>query len=285
MNAIMLGFLAESSIHCGAGRSAGIIDLPVAREAATDYPFIAGSGVKGALRDRAQRVARGDVEALFGKPDHAGKLLVSDARLLLLPVRSLTGAYRWVTSPLVLERYRRDRARCGLADLLPAIKSPPSGDAPGAFSHGQGKLYLEERELTIAGPCPPKIIEAINPLIRHPDTSQRLATQLAIVGDDELAWFCRYAVPVQARNVLDDDTKQSTNLWYEESLPPDTLLYTLVVARDAAARTALTELFPESDPYLQLGGNETVGHGWVAATLQSAASPVIERTAARGGAS
>ncbi|TMQ07372.1 MAG: type III-B CRISPR module RAMP protein Cmr4, partial [Deltaproteobacteria bacterium] len=125
MNAIMIGFLAESSIHCGAGRSAGIIDLPVAREAATDYPFIAGSGVKGALRDRAQRLGRGDTEALFGKHDHAGKLLISDARLLLLPVRSLAGAYRWVTSPLLLERYRRDCARCGLPVAVPEITMPP----------------------------------------------------------------------------------------------------------------------------------------------------------------
>ena len=85
----MFGFLAETSIHCGAGRSAGIIDLPVAREAATDYPFIAGSGLKGALRDRAESLGRSDVAKLFGNPDQAGRLLVSDARLLLLPVLGL----------------------------------------------------------------------------------------------------------------------------------------------------------------------------------------------------
>jgi len=286
MNAMMLGFLAESSIHCGAGRSAGIIDLPVAREAATDYPFIAGSGLKGALRDRAERLGRGDIDEVFGRQDHAGKLLVADARLLLLPVRSLSGAYRWVTSPLLLERYRRDCMRCGFSAKLGEIPGPSSGDTPGALADGKGKLYLEERELTITGPCPAGVIEAIGPLIRHPDTKQRLDAQLAIVGDDEFAWFCRYAVPVQARNVLaKDGTKQSENLWYEESLPPDTLFYTLVVARDAAARTALAEMFPDSDPYLQLGGNETVGHGWVAATLQSHAGPATERAAARGGAS
>src|SRR3954462_11795203 len=92
----MLGFLAETAIHCGAGRSAGIIDLPVAREAATDYPFIPGSSAKGALRDLARRrnFTEDELHRVFGKHDHAGNLLISDARLLLLPVRCLSGAYR-----------------------------------------------------------------------------------------------------------------------------------------------------------------------------------------------
>lgn len=262
MKTTMLGFLAESAIHCGAGRSAGIIDLPVAREAATDYPFVAGSGLKGALRDRARSLGRSDAEvgAVFGRQEHAGKLLVSDARLLLLPVRSLTGAYRWATCPLILERYRRDLARCGIATKL---RVPQVGAAE-ARTRGAGKLYLEERELSIVGDVPADVVEAIGPLVRHPETRERLASQIAIVGNDELAWFCRYGVPLQARNVLEDGTKRSKNLWYEESLPPDTLLYALTTARDDEARLAVAALFPAADPYLQIGGNETVGHGWVA---------------------
>lgn len=285
MKTTMLGFLAESAIHCGAGRSAGIIDLPVAREAATDYPFVPGSGVKGALRDRAERLGRADVNELFGREDHAGKLLLSDARLLLLPVRSLTGSYRWVTSPLLLERYRRDCARCGLPAKLSAVRVASTGDAPGALAPGRGTLYLEERELTITGACPSEVIEAIGPLVRHDDTRKRIASQLVIVGDDELAWFCRYAVPVQARNVLDKDgSKRSKNLWYEESLPQDTLLYTLAMARDDAAQDAVTEMFPDRDPYLQLGGNETVGQGWVAVALQLGTATGHDRASSRGGA-
>jgi CRISPR-associated protein Cmr4 len=268
MKTTMLGFLAESAIHCGAGRSAGIIDLPIAREAATDYPFIAGSGLKGALRDRAQSLARTDVDDLFGKQDQAGKLLVSDARLLLLPVRCLTGSYRWVTSPLLLERYRRDLARCGIATSWKLPTTQPGE----ALTSGSGKLYLEERELAITGAPPEDVIQAIAPLVRHPETSARLKSQLAIVGDDDLAWFCRYAVPLQARNVLDDATKRSVNLWYEESLPPDTLLYTLVTARNEAARAAVVAMLPNADPYLQIGGNETVGHGWVSVSIHGSAS-------------
>ena len=54
MKAAMLGLLAETPIHPGAGRGMGVVDLPVAREAATDYPVIVGSSLKGALRDRVE---------------------------------------------------------------------------------------------------------------------------------------------------------------------------------------------------------------------------------------
>jgi CRISPR-associated protein Cmr4 len=270
MKTTMLGFLAEAAIHCGAGRSAGIIDLPIAREAATDYPFIAGSSLKGALKDRAERLGRNDVAEIFGKPDHTGRLLVSDARLILLPVRSLNGAYRWVTCPLALERYGRDLARCRLPANMPAMTVDRTRDMAGALSHeGSGTLYLEERELAIRGECPAEVFEALRPLIRHDKTRDRLASQTVILGDDEFAWFCRYAVPIQARNVLEDGTKRSRNLWYEESLPPDTVLYALAMARDEGTRAALAGLFPDDDPYLHVGGNETVGHGWLAVSIRS----------------
>src|SRR5208282_3302509 len=55
MNTQIVGLVAETSIHPGAGQSSGIIDLPVAREAATDYPFVPGSSVKGALLGLARQ--------------------------------------------------------------------------------------------------------------------------------------------------------------------------------------------------------------------------------------
>jgi len=264
MKTTIIGLLAETAIHCGAGRSAGVVDLPVAREATTDFPFIAGSGVKGALRDRARGgFPRDTIDALFGKEDRAGKVLVSDARLLLLPVRCLNGSYRWLTSRLVIERYYRDLARCGIAASMPEVPDLRRIDGvAGALGAGTGTLYLEEREFQLRGACPADLHASLGTLVRPAATRTRLASQVVIVADDDFAWFCRYAMPVQARNRLAEHTKQSMNLWYEESLPPDTLLYSLISTRDDAARSVLSGLFTESDPYLQLGGNETVGHGW-----------------------
>ena len=66
---------------------------------------------------------------------------------------------------------------------------------------------------------------------------------------------------MHAHNVLNDETKASTNLWYEESLPPDTLLYVVALYRQQATADHLGRLFER--PWLQLGGNETTGQGWL----------------------
>ncbi len=262
MNATMLGLLAESPIHPGSGRSMGVVDLPVAREAATNYPVLVGSSLKGALRDKANAK---DADHYFGKPDQAGELRVSDGRLLLLPVRSLTGTYRWATCRHLIERFRRDLARANLAraDLEPPPELP-SIDQEHVLATGDGTLFLEERQFHIAEKPPQAIVDTIKPLLLHQETQDRLDAQLAILNDEDFAWFARYGLAIQARNVLEDGTKKSKNLWYEETLPPDTVMYTLISGRGGKAHETLGVLFPEDDPYLQVGGNETVGQGWFA---------------------
>ncbi len=264
MNMVMLGLLAETPIHPGTGRSMGVVDLPVAREAATDYPLLVGSSLKGALRDKAETKKSEAVDERFGRPDHAGDLLVSDGRLLLLPVRSLTGSFRWATCPHLIERYRRDLARAGLA---PRPEIPPV--EPGsALAAGHGSLFLEERQFRISRDAPADLIKAIEPVVLHDETRKRLGSQIAVLHDDDFAWFVRYGLSIQARNVLEDGTKKSKNLWYEETLPPDTIMYALVMGRRDETLDWLEALFPEGDPYVQAGGNETVGQGWLAVTVR-----------------
>ena len=270
MNATMLGLLAETPIHPGTGRGMGVVDLPVAREAATDYPVLVGSSLKGALRDKMETAKTDHANARFGVRDRAGDLLVSDARLLLLPVRSLTGSYRWATCPHVVERYRRDLARAGLAPH----PNVPRVDRGAVLTSGEGSLFLEERQFNISGEPPDDLAKAIEPLLLHAPTQDRVADTLAILQDDDFAWFARYGLAVQARNVLDEDTKASRNLWYEETMPPDTVMYALVMGRSEESLSTLGTLFPEADPYLQAGGNETTGQGWFAVTVRS---PTAER--------
>jgi CRISPR-associated protein Cmr4 len=263
MKTAILGLLAETPIHPGSGRSLGVVDLPVAREAATDYPVIVGSSLKGALRDRAESKLRERVMEVFGRPDQAGNLLVGDARLLLLPVRSLTSSYRWVTCPHLIERFARDLARARLS--RPEVPGVVTGSA---LASGSGPLFLEERQFAVSGPPAADLIAALRTVVLHEDTQKRLSQQVAVLHDHDFAWFARYGLSIQARNVLEDGTKKSENLWYEESLPADTVMYSLLLGRDATAIESLTELFPASDPYLQTGGNETVGHGWFAVSVR-----------------
>ena len=269
MKTAMLGLLAETSVHPGSGRGVGVVDLPVARETATDYPVLVGSSLKGALRDKMKTTAPDEEKTRFGNPQEAGDLMVSDGRLLLLPVRSLTGSYRWATCRHLVERFGRDMARAGL-DPKPDVPSVGQGTA---LTAGSGELFLDERQFSIVNEPDdrlPALAAAMEPLLLHHETKTRLPDQIAVLNDNDFAWFARYGLCIQARNKLDGATKRSESLWYEETLPPDTVMYALISGRTDDALNALDSLFPDTDPYLQVGGNETVGQGWFAVRTQRA---------------
>jgi CRISPR-associated protein Cmr4 len=274
----IFGLYAETSIHAGAGTSTGVIDLPIMREAHTGWPCIFGSAVKGALRAKAEQTRMDILEDVFG-PDtknaseHAGALAVGDARLLLLPVRSLTSHFKWVTCPALIQRAAADAKRMGrpVADFeLPAIaqnEALQQGDA--------ADLYLEEFQFQakqtdlstllqwLAGFLPPEA-----------GFADRLQQQLVVVHDDLFAHLAQYATPVTPHIAIDNDKKtvKPGALWYEETLPPETVMYITLAASASRKRSGeipaerilsqTLQLFPPNAPYLQLGGNETVGMGW-----------------------
>jgi CRISPR-associated protein Cmr4 len=272
MNTCLLGLLAETSIHPGAGQSSGIVDLPVAREAATDYPVIPGSSLKGALLGLArqrelneqERMNEQDRNRIFGRSDNAGALLVSDARLLLLPVRSLSSAYKWVTCPHLLERFSRDQQRANKNAVKFELTTVEAGKYLGV---SVGTLFLEERQFEHEGELPGGVVPALETLVpaaaTYARTRTRLAGQLVLLHDDDFAWFARYGLAIQARNALDPEKKTSANLWYEETIPADALFYAVFAERGVNTIEPVKGLFKDR-PYLQVGGNETVGMGWFA---------------------
>jgi len=278
MRTVVLGLLAETPVHPGSGRSAGVVDLPVSREAATGYPFVPGSSVKGALRQRFQDLVRaaggpspgGQLEmgVAFGTQDKAGMVAVSDARLLLLTVRSLQVPYVWATCPLVLERLSRDLTRAGRASFSswPAVNVGTvlaNGGLGSASAQDPPHIFLEERVFKVqsAGGQLGEVLGVLKDLVGNEQAKARLDRQLAVLADEDFGWFARYGLALTARNVLNDGTKTSENLWYEETLPSDCLMYTLLSSRDDTSEQLGHFLFGDK-PYLQLGGNETVGQGW-----------------------
>jgi len=267
MNSLILGLLAETSIHPGAGQSAGFVDLPVAREAATDYPVIVGSSVKGALLDMARNTQLGVDEPtrkrVFGEQDIAGTLLVSDIRLLLLPVRSLKSQYKWLTCPHLIERLARDLRRSSVAAPDVGIQCVADGKYLG---ENENDLFLEERQFQFSGKLPTGLVDQVQSLIPHADSQQRVAQQLVVLSDRDFSWFARFGLAVTARNVLNPETKSSNNLWYEETIPPDSVFYGLFADRGGRSLDVVETMFAQR-PYLQVGGNETVGQGWFAVKI------------------
>ncbi|WP_321338130.1 type III-B CRISPR module RAMP protein Cmr4 [uncultured Cohaesibacter sp.] len=267
----IVSLMAETHIHSGIGQSTGTLDLPVARERTTYYPFIPGSAVKGAFRvwaDENERL-KDKVDDLFGTKsqsvkdeaavDGAGKLLFSDARLLLLPVRSLSDAFKWVTCPAILKRLERDINRSGKLYSF-CIQPIEEGKYLGAGQHGSW-LTLEEREFKCKNKIDVSIIKLLVPLTG--ETQAVIERRLVIIPDDDFTWYARFALPVMARNVLNEKTKISENLWYEESLAPDTVMYLLLGERKPDCISVVTDTLVENKAkYIQMGGNETVGQGW-----------------------
>lgn len=123
---------ALTPVHPGTGQVSGsVIDLPVAREAATGFPLIPASSLKGVLRDgRADEAAN----KVFGSLEQMGELTLTDARLLLLPVRSYAGTFALITCPLVLQRWQRDAEAWAYRWNCPNQASPVRKPWPGAPS-------------------------------------------------------------------------------------------------------------------------------------------------------
>ncbi len=185
----LLALHAQTALHPGAGTALGTVDLPVQRERHTGWPTIAGSALKGILRDavrervkdkyqddgeevpQEQRRTRrrkadeedAEVVALFGpgKVDdnsaHAGALSVTDARLLAFPVRSLKGVFAWVSCRAVLQRLQRDAelAGCSAPWNIPAVENNRAAvrDPDGPCVLEKTQVVLEEFDFA-AAPTP-----------------------------------------------------------------------------------------------------------------------------------
>lgn len=310
MNSRIMTLYAETSLHPGTGQTTGVVDLPIQRERHTGFPKIEASGLKGALRSAAERAwpdteieENGEkrrapnpvVTAIFGPEtanasDHAGALALTDARILAFPVRSLMDVFVWVTCPKVVERLRRDLNLGDVTTLtLPEQNNIVPGKDEAKVAHDSpfnGTLVLEELSFTVRndsadnGPVSSLATELCKLL---PSGLDRVKRCLVVLTDDDFAYLVQHATQVSARIVL-SEKKTSENLWSEETLPPETIMYSLLMASDsrdggkagiadaAGVLTKVEEIF-KARPYLQIGGNETVGQGWCAVKLTPGGTP------------
>lgn len=277
---------ALTFLHPGTGQTTGVVDLPIQREVHTGFPMIASSGLKGSLRDKAEREwGKGDiVDGIFGSEDaqKSGALAVTDGRILAFPVRSLQKVFVWVTCPMVLGRLRRDIELAGLSTAgLPVDLQVKVEQALVAREAGfQSPLILEEIALeliTQEGGHPAAGLGGLLP----DDIQEEMKHRLMVVSDEDFQYFVRHATQVSARIALNErktTTGDGGNLWYEETLPPETIMYALLLANaprngGASALKDAAGVIEKvrgllSTGYLQVGGNETVGQGWCRVTVR-----------------
>ncbi len=197
---------------------------------------------------------------------HAGALVVGDARLLALPVRSFRGTFAWTTSPLLLTLAKRDLEEASLP--VPKLTGRGARVAKESCVLHQGKLYLEDLDLPATESDEATAWAGrLAPLASPEDDIFK--KRFAIVDDDTMTFLCETAMQVDARVRLDERTRtvESGALWLEESLPPESLLLGLLAA-DRSRRRGV-DMTPEEvldfalagEQILQLGGKASTGRG------------------------
>lgn len=279
MNAIgsMLFLYTETSLHAGSGTALGAVDLPIQRERMSGLPLVQGSGIKGAMREHVKRHLKGALsEEEWKRDEHcnlwvnlfgheppkagapqaadsemfAGALSLTDARLLLFPVRTVVGGWAWATCPMVLQRLVRDldTARHGgpaWGETAPEwmSASPAEGSARvGTRSTvlASEALLIEDLEFDATRDAGVDVLatwlqkNAFPAATTYEPFRKRLPEQLVVLSDTDFKFLTEHATEVVARIRISSKTGtvEKGALWSEESLPAETVLYSLALVTD-----------------------------------------------------
>lgn len=295
--------ICETPLHAGSGDDLGMVDLPIQRERHTGFPKIEASSLKGSLREAFEgEYGRGNslVKALFGPESegsntdaHSGCLAITDARLLLFPVKSMKGVFVWITCPAVLNRLAKDLAIAGNKSLDAQLSqwktaTIQDGECRANANVGiSGHAVLEEYAFKINGNAD-ALAAALADVI-YGNTSELsywhglLKTNLVVLNDANFKDFVNHSTEVITRIKINNDTGtvQDGALFTEEYLPSESVLYSLVSTADEfTKRPEAEKLTSESAmqtfsktltkiSVFQLGGNATLGKGVLRAKLMS----------------
>jgi CRISPR-associated protein Cmr4 len=303
-----LFIVCETPMHAGSGDDLGIVDLPIQRERHTAYPKIEGSSLKGALREAfEQKLGKKDAKLLAafgpesddsGDNTYASCLGFSDARILLFPVKSMKGVFAWVTCPHVLNRLNNDLQHTGLNLKIENIPMLAEGEAVINSNASQVRVnekhvLLEEYAYELVGETS-KIVVGNEPLEKWLANSifgteksywkDKLEMDLVILNDNDFKAFVEHSTEVVTRIRIDNQTGTVADgqLFTEEFLPSESIMYSLVLSSPSFKREGDVKIFKEAEDstnffentlnnnlknVLQVGGDATIGKGIVRATL------------------
>lgn len=267
-------FYAISPIHAGSGAATSTVDLPIQRERHTNWPHIQASGVKGAMRDHYRKFAgeKQDqtINFIFGSDkdndknqkgfdgDHPGAISISDAKLLAFPMRSNVAPFVWVTCPSVLKRLKNDLefAKFPSIDEAPPLSCENAVALSGNLS---GNIVLEDAVVNILD---------VNHGFKLP-TGFASLERLLLISDEIFDYCVSSCTEIQTQIKIDSSTgtAQDGALRYQELLPSDTLMYSIVYYSRAAelnelqAETIQGHIEDVINDFVQIGGDETLGKG------------------------
>lgn len=260
-----------TSLHLGHMASvSGVADLSIQRNKVTRYPIMRATSLKGALRHRYRLLlaehklsepALGEKE-IFGTKEGAGSYSVLDAQIFLIPTPSLNGAYAYITSPILLARFRQyaevagvrnelvrviDNILCGIKIHPGTLKVSENSELVNEMGfvtlHGLTKFQAEvdERVSILEEKISNLIISRLNewklPPKRH----------VAILSDEDASYIINRSTLLIPRVKLNYSAEYATKTidlgpWYEEVIPRDTILHTVFLYKETRISFAKEEL-------------------------------------------
>lgn len=275
---------ALSALHVGSGQGVGIVDLPIARAKATNLPIVAGSALKGVLRDEAKEQLDLDttaIKTLFGPQDsdpaHAGALAFGDANLLVLPIRSFAGTVAYATCSFILRQYQRDLKLNTFS--IPDLEKDKARVVEDSILYvHQGKIALEDLDIEahhngITEQWANKIAEQLYPesVLQFAQWREAFKKRFVILPDNIFSFLADTATEIRTRISVDRDTRvvKEGALWTEENLPAETILWGVIGISDSRNKEnkqkaiEIAELIPTNKELtIQIGGKHTVGRGF-----------------------
>jgi CRISPR-associated protein Cmr4 len=296
-----LFFYTITPLHPGSGASVGAVDLPVQRERYTNFPIVQASGVKGALRDVAEKLwadKKEEIKVVFGPEtekasDYGGALAFTDARLLLFPVRSARGIFAWITCKAAIERLKRDISiipgsmEKDVFTQIQEIELPKveRGKAvvPSKNVALGDKIVLEEFVFSLSAEGRDEVKNlaiwlANNAFPLNLGFWQKKLKEdhdLVLLSDDDFRHFVEMSTELITRVQLGETGTVAAGPWDEEHLPCETLLYSLALATNPKKEQNTTPITDANKvieflsnllkevQVAQFGGDETVGKGLV----------------------
>jgi len=305
---------AETSVHLGGGESLGAIDLAIQRERYTDFPVGASSGIKGAVRDWFEDFGKSSsakaedhwdkkIKLTFGPKndsasEHASAASFTDARILLFPVKSLKGVFAWITCPLVLQRFKRDLMVAGVGNSW-TVPTVSPGNVLGSDKNQNrtngNKVVLEEFTFDFTSEDSlSRIAEwlktnAMPNRDEYKFWKENLETHLLLVTDDDFKDFVKHSTEVQARVKLNERKTTSGNggnLFYQENLPTESLMYSLVFTQHILGEKpnnwgsegdVMDFLKTVNGKRIQIGGDESTGKGIMCVRFYSSPSVDVQK--------
>ncbi|MGY4632349.1 type III-B CRISPR module RAMP protein Cmr4 [Thermostichus sp. OS-CIW-29] len=242
-------------LHTGGTTQEGNL-LGIARESHTHLPYIPSSTIRGRLRasvaDKDKKFELFGNEIGEGDQLTQGSIWIGDGSLLWIPVPSLSHGVVWISCPLLLKRWLR------LTDQNLSVPDPYS------TSLGTNRpIYLKDAILKEGL----KQWSEWKSYTKGPNISR-----VIVLPDQHCATLIQMSLWRQVKVKLSEHKVVEGGFRYEEAIPPDSLMYFtwgVTAQASGSSEEAMKELrdLLQSNQIMQIGGQESLGRGFVELSL------------------